>query len=290
MSRVARTSFPSALLVAHLAALGFGLVGLLLILPNPELWAGGPPAVQVFDFAMTYAGSVHIILGAMTMLAAGVLALGWRKTASFAVVACGLSLGSELIGTGSGWPFGNYAYTDFLGYKILDRVPYTIPLSWFYMGLASYLLGSRLAARLAVRRRTAWSLALGAWFLTVWDLVLDPAMAHDSLRVQFWVWEEAGPYFGMPIKNFAGWTMTGLLFMAISRALWRRDVEPTALPMRFPLAIYVANMLFAIVLSVVVGLWLPILLAAVLGVLPAVLAVYPGPLPAIWTLRWAADG
>jgi uncharacterized membrane protein len=289
MTRLNRSWLPIGLFAAHLAALVFGLVGLLIMLPHPALWASDPNAVKVFDWSMKYAGSLHILLGAATMLAVGALSLGRRRTAIFFVVATSLSLGSELIGTGTGWPFGNYAYTSFLGHKVLGRVPFTIPLSWFYMGLASYLLGSLLAARLGVRRRTAWSLALGVWFLTVWDLVLDPAMAHHALRVQFWHWDESGPYFGMPIKNFVGWSLTGLLFMAISRALWRRQLDSDALPMRFPLAVYAANVAFAMVLSAGVGLWLPILFAAALGVLPATLAVRAQLRPPLRTLRWAED-
>lgn len=264
---------PTGLFIAHLGALIFGLIGILVMLPHPELWSGDPNAVRVFDFSMKYAGATHILLGAATMLAVGVFVLGWRKTAIFAVVSSSLSLMSELIGTGTGWPFGNYAYTDFLGFKVLGRVPYSIPLSWFYMGLASYLLGTVLAARLGLQRRSLWSIILGVWFLTVWDLVLDPAMAHHSLRIQFWVWDQTGPYFGMPIKNFIGWSLTGLVFMAISRALWEEDAVFTARKLAIPLSIYIANLVFAMVLSAGVGLWIPIVLATMLGMLPALATV-----------------
>lgn len=270
-----RRWLPGSLLALHLGALIFGLVGILIMLPHPELWSGDPNAVKVFDYSMRYAGATHIILGTATMLVIGVLVLGWRNTLIFAVVSTTLSLTSELIGTGTGWPFGNYEYTSFLGYKVLDRVPYSIPLSWFYMGLASYLLGTVLAHRLQVRQVGVWSVALGVWFLTVWDLVLDPAMAHHSLRIQFWVWDESGPYFGMPVKNFIGWSITGLVFMGISRWLWRRDANPSISALRIPLVVYGANLGFAMVLSAGVGLWAPILLAAVLGLLPAVLTVNP---------------
>jgi carotene biosynthesis associated membrane protein len=280
---------PAGLFIAHFFALIFGLIGLLIMLPHPDLWTGDPNAVKVFDFSMKYAGSLHIIFGAATMLAAGVLTLGWRKTAIFFVAAYSLSLSAELIGTGTGWPFGNYAYTSFLGHKVLGRVPFTIPLSWFYMGLAAYLLGSALAARLDARHRTAWSLALGVWFLTVWDLVLDPAMAHPSLRVQFWHWDQGGAYFGMPARNLIGWSLTGLLFMAVSRALWRRDADLADRSMRIPLAVYVVNVAFAMVLSAGVGLWLPILLAGGLGLLPAALAARRSSLPQLRRLRWAQD-
>jgi putative membrane protein len=272
MTDFRRYRIPLALLMAHLGALVFGLVGLLIMLPNPELWTGDPRAVEVFDWSMEHAGATHIIFGALAMLAFGMVAIGWRKTAISFVTSYALSLGFELFGTGTGWPFGNYEYTDFLGYKVLDRVPYTIPLSWFYMGLASYLLGALIANRLGVRR-TLWKLLVGAWLLTVWDLVLDPAMAHELLRVQFWVWDETGPYFGMPIRNFVGWSVTGLVFMAVSRALWREEIDPRAADLRFPLAIYAVNLVWAMVLSASVDLWAPIALAAVLGLLPAMLAL-----------------
>jgi hypothetical protein len=80
------------------------------------------------------------------------------------------------------------------------------------MGLASYLLGGTLA-----RWHPVWGVALGAYFLTVWDLALDPAMAHPSLALNFWIWRQSGAYFGMPVQNFLGWTATAALFMGLSR-------------------------------------------------------------------------
>lgn len=269
MNRPIRSWLPSALFLAHLAALIFGLVGILIMLPNPDLWASDPRAVRVFDWSMEHAGATHILLGAATMLAVGIVAIGWRKTLIFFAVSTGLSLTSELFGTGTGWPFGNYEYTSFLGYQVLGRVPYTIPLSWFYVGFAAYLLASAATRLIGARHTAAWTIGIGAWLLTVWDLVLDPAMAHESLRIQFWVWDETGPYFGMPIKNFIGWSITGLLFMAISRWLWREDIDPATFSNRLPLLVYAVNLAFAMILSAGVGLWIPVLLAIVLGLVPA---------------------
>lgn len=263
-------------LVGHLAALGFGLAGLLYVIPNLGQFAADPAAMRVYDFGMTYAGSLHMILGALAMFAFGVATLGWARTGIFFACAFPISLGFELIGTGTGYPFGNYAYTDFLGYKVLGHVPFSIPLSWFYVGFACYLLGFLVAERFGVKRLGVWSVGLGVWFLTVWDLVLDPAMAHASLTVKFWEWFETGPYLGMPLQNFAGWSATGLIFMALARLLWRRDPDRTgnglAAAAWFPLVVYGANTLFAMALSASVGLWLPIVLSAVLGLGPALLA------------------
>ncbi len=273
MSRFDRASLPWIALVAHLAALVFGLIGLLIMLPNPDLWSSDPNAVKVFNWSMEHAGATHIVLGAIAMALFGWLAIGWRKTGIFFLVTYAVSLGFELFGTSTGWPFGNYAYTDFLGVKVLGHVPWTIPLSWFYMGLAAYLIGTWLVHRLG-GGRAFWGVLMGAWLLTAWDLVLDPAMAHESLRVKFWVWDEQGPYFGMPIKNFAGWVATGFIFMAISRWLWREDARLDVSELRLPAVVFVANMIFAMVISASVGLWIPILIAILVAGAPFALARY----------------
>jgi putative membrane protein len=58
-----------------------------------------------------------------------------------------------------------------LGYKIGGLVPFTIPLSWFYMGLVSYLIA---CAGLKTRQnqslvRYVGAIALAAMLFTSWD-------------------------------------------------------------------------------------------------------------------------
>ena len=253
------------LLAAHILALVFGLAGMLIALPNPQLWASSESGRAVFSFGMEYAGALHILLGAAAMLAYSLAWLGARRTVIFLLVSVSVSLASELIGTATGWPFGNYAYAEGLGWKVLDRVPYTIPLSWYYMGLASLLLAGRLLGVRASRLAALPGLAAlgGAWLLLGWDLVLDPAMAHESLPLKFWVWSETGSYFGMPLKNLGAWFLTGLVYMALSLRLWGDEDPFRALPIGLPLLVYLANIAFASVISWSVGLWEPIVLALV---------------------------
>ncbi len=264
-------------LIGHLAALAFGLAGMLIAIPNPDLWRNSELGINTYQFGMTYAGSLHIIFGAAAMFAYGVHAIGLRKTGIFFAAAVPLSLASELIGTSTGEPFGNYAYSSFLGYKILDHVPFSIPLSWFYVGFATYLIGHALAGKWSVRPVWAYAVLIGAWLLTAWDLVLDPAMAHEELAVRFWSWSETGPYFGMPLQNYVGWTLTAIVFMVTARMFWMGDPTTDRRELRiwFPLAVFAANIVFAAALSASVGLWIPIALAVVFGLLPAALVLAP---------------
>ncbi|MDQ2715618.1 MAG: carotenoid biosynthesis protein [Chloroflexota bacterium] len=264
------------LFIGHLAALAFGLGGLLIALPHPELWSGSPYGQRIFQFGITYAGSLHILFGAATMLLFGLLFVGPKKTLIFFAASTLISLGMELLGTSTGFPFGAYSYTTFLGFKVAGLVPYSIPLSWFYMGFTSYILASAITSRLKGRQHMLWSLMLGAYFLTAWDLALDPAMASEHLPIHFWIWHDVGPYFGMPIRNLVGWTVNGLIYMTVSRLFWRADLDTRRLAIWIPFGVYAANIVFAIGLNLNVGLWVPSLMAVIFGLLPASLALVAG--------------
>src|SRR5947209_17155898 len=94
------------LFFCHLAALVFGLGGLLIALPHPELWDNSPFAIEVFNFGIRYAGSLHILFGAAAVLLFGLIIVGTRKTLSFFVIATIIPLGMELMGISTGLPFG----------------------------------------------------------------------------------------------------------------------------------------------------------------------------------------
>jgi putative membrane protein len=100
----------------------------------------------------------RIIPVPIAMLSFGFWRLGVRRTLIFVVASTASSAAAELTGTKTGWPFGGYEYTSFLGAKLLGSVPFAIPLSWFSMGFASFMLAdaivfSLLPAALALTDR-----------------------------------------------------------------------------------------------------------------------------------------
>jgi putative membrane protein len=257
----------------HGLALAGGLFGILVAIPHPELWAASPQGRAFYAFAIDKTGGLAMVLGALAMLAFGFATLGARRTAIFFLAATIVSAAAELTGTKTGWPFGGYEYTAFLGWKILGRVPFPIPLSWFYLGFASYILADAIAAKYGARNRTMSAILLGTWLLVAWDLVLDPSMAAPQLQyVHFWIWHERGPYFGMPLRNLAGWFLTGAAFIAIARALWNERTPPRV-PTALPFAVYALNIIWSTVLSVAAGMWPTAIAAIALALIPASLAL-----------------
>ncbi len=260
-------------LIAHIAAMAFGLAGLLLVLPHPEfilrLPTGGQ---QLFQWSMAGGGVVYILLGAAAVSLYGYRTIGLQNLLAFMVPAVLFSLGSELLGTSTGFPFGDYAYLNGLGYKIAGLVPFTIPLSWFYLGLSTFLLAHAglhpQDKNPASTRVKVGAVLLGALLLTSWDFVLDPAMSQTA--VPFWEWKQPGPFFGMPYQNFAGWLATGVIFMGVASLLWGGKVKVlTRSQLKLPLAIYISNFAFAAIMSLVAGINLPVLLGIGVGLVPA---------------------
>ncbi len=264
---------------SHIAAMMFGLYGLVVLPRTPDFLANMPPeGLLVMSFGMSNGGALYIVLGALAVALYGYQVWGLQRMLMFLVPSFGLSLASELIGTSTGFPFGAYSYTELLGPKILGLVPITIPMSWFYMGLVSYVLARTVFAEMRGPLAFWGPLLLGAWFLTAWDLALDPAMAVADPK--FWIWEEDGPFFGMPLHNFAGWFFTGLLFMGIARLLWRENPPvPSRAQLTLPMIVYVSNILFSAVISVAAGIYIPVLMSIVLGVLPVIWIWWGGAAP-----------
>ncbi len=262
-------------LVGHVSALVFGLAGLLLVLPNPEFIAALPTFGQsLFGLSMAGGGVVYILLGAVTMALYAYRTLGTRNWLGFMLPAVGLSLSSELLGTSTGFPFGHYAYLNGLGYKIAGLVPFTIPLSWFYVGLATYVLAR---AALEAKGLEGWAkrlgaIVLGAVLLTAWDFVLDPAMSQAPYP--FWEFQDVGQFFGMPYRNITGWLGTGLVFMSVASLFWRsHPVKLTRSQLTIPLIIYLVNFAFGAVITVAEldqGFLIPTAIGALLGVVPAI--------------------
>lgn len=258
-------------LIGHILAKAFGLVGILLVIPNGELIMNlGSVGQTAMQTSMADGGVVDIILGTIAVSIYAYRILGWRTWLAFMLPAVSISVGSELLGTSTGFPFGNYSYLSGLGYKIAGLVPFTIPISWFYVGLSTYLIsraGLKVAEKPSLWRHIV-AIAIGAMLFTSWDLALEPAMSQTALP--FWYWEHPGAFFGTPYRNYAGWFGTSALFMSVAALLWgNTPIKLERSQLNLPIVVYLSNFTFAAVISLAFGFSIPVLLGLILGVAPA---------------------
>jgi uncharacterized membrane protein len=137
---------------------------------------------------------------------------GWRAIGVFIVAGLVISNILENLSIQTGVPFGHYHYTD--GGKIF-QVPWFIGPAYLATGYLAWVVATVLLED--VRRDSPWLTTIGtpiigAVAMTAWDLSLDPGAStiHHA-----WIWENGGGFFGVPLVNFLGWTLTVYLFMQI---------------------------------------------------------------------------
>ena len=155
--------------------------------------------------------------------------LGGRATAAFFCLSGAISWVYEQVGVATGLVFGAYHYTDYLGARLGD-VPLLIPLAWFMMIYPSYVIANLVIHGRPIgtpqgARQLVGLAAAGAVAMTVWDLVIDPILSGPSVKA--WVWENGGPYFGIPVHNYLGWLLTTFTVYVAYRAAEQRWAAPS---------------------------------------------------------------
>ncbi len=220
----------------QIAAWGFLLLQALIVIASllgygiftarPDLLMQVDPQARFFTWAFYGFAVGNMLFGGLAVLADAIDRNRWPAFYAFIAVYL-VSLISELMGTGWGVPFGPYSYTSLLGPKWLGLVPLLIPLSWFTMSWACWLIARQRASGIS-------AILLGTVLLVAWDLLLDPAMSKVT---SYWIWGESGSYYGMPWSNLFGWGVTGLvLFMILHK------IAPTPHgSVRFAAAVYFVN-------------------------------------------------
>ncbi|HEX9036132.1 MAG TPA: carotenoid biosynthesis protein [Ktedonobacterales bacterium] len=155
--------------------------------------------------------SVLVLFLVAFVLLHGALRYGWGGIAVFIAIALVVSNILENVSILTGFPFGHYHYTDALGAKLF-LVPLLIGPAYIGTGYLAWVIGTVLAGD--IRRDTsAFTLVavplVASFAMVVWDLCFDPTL---STILKFWVWEQGGGYFGVPLTNYLGWYLTVYLF------------------------------------------------------------------------------
>jgi putative membrane protein len=244
MKRAERVAILGLLSFTAAALLGYWAFAL-----HPEWLPQQERALKFYSISFRFFAQIHIAVAALALAVPLVRRGGGKWIPGFMGVFL-VSFLSEFIGTGYGIPFGGYGYTALLGVQLGGRVPALIPVSWFLMAVPSFVLAQATLAKRPVYLRLVAAAAL----LVIWDLALDPAMSYLT---PYWVWEETGPYYGMPWMNLLGWFATGVVLMALLSRLggarWSEWVPP-----RFSAAYYGAVLLMPLGMVVAAGEWLAV--------------------------------
>jgi uncharacterized membrane protein len=186
----------------------------------------------VFAFFACY------LLGAVTKM-------GWVRTAVFTVLAFVVALAAELSSTRNGFPFGLYHYIDTTRTQELwlSNVPVWDSLSFAFLCYLGFQLAVVLYSPIDIRRRDVQVLdtieirgsmrvlLTGATLMTILDVVIDPLTVRGDrwFLGKMYYYPEGGLYFGVPLSNFAGWFLVGLVTIGAYQRIERFLLAPTPL-------------------------------------------------------------
>lgn len=285
-----RDGLARVLLAAHAVLVAFSTLAMVTVLAGvPGPWLAGESAATMMRLGFRFAGPTYIALGALATLAFVAARLGTRAALAVALTAVGVSLGAELAGTATGLPFGEYRYTTLLGWRVAGLVPLAIPLSWFYMLVASLVIVARMSGHGPRDRLAVWQWAFAAGLLMVaWDVALDPAMAVTG----HWAWGDGSDlralgvpgwlvtfysrdvFYGMPLGNWLGWLLTAtviarLMLAIVPPARFRDHVASS----RLPVVLYLLNGVMPVAICLRDAMWWAAAIGAVAMTIPSAMAL-----------------
>lgn len=110
---------------------------------------------------------------------------------------------AEVLGVNYGLIFGNYAYGENLGYKVLG-VPLMIGINWTLLTVTTSDVSKYFSKNLIV------SALIGATLMTGLDVVLEVS----APRFDFWEFEQGV----VPLQNYMGWFVTAFLAHLVYQA------------------------------------------------------------------------
>jgi uncharacterized membrane protein len=190
----------------------------------PGLWALLIGTVQLRPY-------VFIFLAAY--LIASTVQFGLRRTLLFTAGGYVLVFLAEFSSTRTGFPFGFYYYIDTTRQQELwlSNVPCMDSLSFTFLAYASYASALLLWAPLwrsrydlqvidtKATRRSLPVLVLAVMLFVLIDVVIDPVALRGSrwFLGQIYGYYEEGIYFGVPLANFLGWGIVGVVLVSLHR-------------------------------------------------------------------------
>lgn len=189
-------------------------------------------------------------------------------SAAFAMLSGGFVV--EAVGVSTGFPFGQYEYTDVLSPKLLV-VPIGITFAWLMMVLSSFFTARFIVERLWPQRGLRTVILLSTSLALLSDLLMEPVATHIQ---GYWTWYDQGSYYGVPTQNFIAWAVTSVVLILVLVAITgqhKKSQSPVRLRFNFvPMALYMMNL----IMFASINLSYSYYLAGVIGITVGVSCAY----------------
>ena len=112
-----------------------------------------------------------------------------------------LGFAIEVVGTNTGWPFGEYTYGSALGFSVANT-PLMIGVLWWLLIRSMYDV-------LSVKISSVWTKSILVGIaMTAMDVLIEPV----AIELNFWSWKGVT----VPMSNYVAWFVLSTLFTRIT--------------------------------------------------------------------------
>lgn len=178
-------------------------------------------------FLTTVASRPYVFCFLAAFLILATLHLGILRTLIWLLWGFCVAWASEFSSVRNGFPYGLYHYIPdaFAGELSLGGVPVWDSASYVFLAYASFALAWFLSEPVFPRFLITPHLSplkplkvslIGALLMMTADMIIDPVanMGEKWFLGKIYFYPEGGIYFGVPLSNFAGWFLVGLVIIA----------------------------------------------------------------------------
>lgn len=163
--------------------------------------------------------ALWLTLAALTLLSVQCRRSGLARGLIDFCYIIGIALVLEWVGVKTGWPFGQYVYSERLGAHFFGAVPWSIPLAWYVVVVGSYHMALFLvrlmpSARSLTSEKPGSVLGLCALLAVLTDVNLEPVASQIR---HYWQWQSEGAITpgAVPWQNYLSWLVSTFFFAAL---------------------------------------------------------------------------
>lgn len=157
-------------------------------------------ALIIWDFKVYAAYTPLNLLLSTAILVLAQEKVQTRRFATFFLIVFSLGYLVELLGTMTGFPFGEYHYGSNLS-PLLLGVPVVIGLNWFLLTMSAAYLAARIFTGRWLR------LVIGALLMVLLDVFIEQV----APLLEYWQWSSDI----VPLENYFSWFLVGLVMQAL---------------------------------------------------------------------------
>ncbi len=157
--------------------------------------------------------SLMLVLEGIVAIAWVIINYGTKRGLLSGLALIAVAFLVEAVGVTTGFPFGEYIYTDVLSPKLFI-VPVGIMFAWVMIVLASFFTARMILKYFRPEAGVSQLLILSTFLAVSSDLLMEPVAFHIQ---GYWLWsgDSSLGYYGVPISNFIAWSVISMLMVSL---------------------------------------------------------------------------